>query len=83
MTFIIPDAAKGTPGATVMFRATLTATTNQYLADKLPVTGLVKIGERDIHGNCIRLLFRPDAEDGSVSTFVMVPNAVFEFASTA
>lgn len=71
--------ASGIPGAAVAFRATLTATTNEYLRDRLPLDGLVQIGERTIYGECRRLLFMP--LDNTPTSFVSVPNARFEFAS--
>lgn len=77
----VPEFATGIPGATVAFRATLTATTNEYLVDRLPLTGLVKIGERDIRGNCSRVQFMPDAEPGKHTSFVAVPGAEFTFES--
>lgn len=76
----IPAHAVGIPGASVAFRATLTATSNKYLADRLPCEGLVQIGERDIHGNCTRVQFMPLDGEGHTS-FVSVPDAQFEFGS--
>lgn len=76
----IPDHAKGIPGASVAFRVTLTATSNKYLADRLPCEGLVQIGERDINGNCTRVQFMPLDGEGHTS-FVSVPDAEFTFRS--
>lgn len=77
----IPEFAQGIPGAQVAFRATLTATTNKYLAPHLPLDGLVDIGERDIHGNCTRVLFMPEVSEGQLTSFVSVPDAEFTFRS--
>lgn len=77
----VPDFATGIPAATVAFRATLTATSNPYLSDRLPLGGLVRIGERDVRGNCTRVEFLPDPEQGRSTSFVAVPDARFEFSS--
>lgn len=79
-TIEIPAHAVGIPAATVSFRATLTATSNPFLIDRLPCEGLVAIGERDIHGNCTRVQFMPLDQDGTTS-FVAVPDAEFTFGS--
>lgn len=52
--------ATGIPGATVAFRATLVGTSNAYLAEGLPRTGLVRIHERDVYGRPMMLTFLPD-----------------------
>lgn len=77
----IPRQAIGIPAASVAFRVTLTATSNKYLADRLPCDGLVQIGERDIHGNCIRAQFMPLDRDDHLTSFVSVPDAQFTFGS--
>lgn len=77
----VPDFARGIPGAQVAFRATLTATSNEYLAPRLPLDGLVQIGERSIHGDCTRVQFMPDPEPGKLTSFVAVPDAEFTFRS--
>lgn len=64
------------------FRATLTATTNEYLADRLPCQGYVQVVERNIYGEVSRALFMPDPGDGPYTSFVEVPHARFEFRST-
>lgn len=69
--------ATGIPMATVAFRVTLTHTTNEYLKDRLPLHGLVKIHERDIYGRCQFVTFMPDPEPGKYATFVEVPEAEF------
>lgn len=76
-----PEWAVGIPRASVAFRATLTATSNKYLRDEVPVEGLVQIGERDVDGNCVRVQFLADVPEGKHSTWVAVPDAVFEFRS--
>lgn len=76
---IVPSFAVGIPGATVAFRATLTATTNTYLAKRLPLVGLVQIHERTIDGQCTFVTFMPDPEPGKHTSFVAVPNAEFTF----
>lgn len=76
---MIPDHAVGIPGALVAFRATLTATSNPFLRERLPIDGLVQIGERDIHGNCTRVQFMP--LDREQTSFVAVPDAAFTFKS--
>ena len=81
MSTFVPEFAVGIPRGTVAFRATLTATSNKYLADHLPVEGFVQIGERDVHGNCTRVLFMPDCPPGERTSFVSVPDAKFEFTS--
>lgn len=68
---IIPTDAVGIPGATVSFRATLTATSNRYLADRLPLDGFVRIGERTVDGQCSTLLFMPIESDGSPKAWAM------------
>ena len=75
-----PEHAIGIPNGVVSFRATLTATTNKYLQDRLPCVGLVQIGERDIHGRCIRTSFMPLDREGHTS-FVQVPDAEYTFGS--
>lgn len=77
---IIPPHAKGIPGARVAFRAVLTATSNEYLADRLPCEGLVEIGERDVSGHCTRVQFMPLDGDRPAS-FVAAPDAQFIFGS--
>lgn len=79
-TAVIPAQAVGIPSGIVAFRATLTATSNSYLADRLPCEGIVQIGERDIHGNCMSVLFMPLDREG-VTSFVSVPDAQFTFGS--
>lgn len=71
----------GIPGATVAFAATLTATSNEYLAPHLPARGLVQIGERSIFGDCIRVQFAREIEPGIWSAFVACPDAEFTFTS--
>lgn len=71
----------GIPGAVVAFSATLTATSNEYLAPHLPIRGLVQIGERDVNGNCIRVQFAREVEPGIWSAFVACPDAEFMFES--
>lgn len=74
-----PASAVGIPGATVSLRATLTATSNPFLRERLPLDGFVAIGERDIHGNCTRVTFMP--LDRMTTSFVAVPDATFTFKS--
>jgi hypothetical protein len=76
----VPESAKGIPEATVSFRATLTATSNKYLVDRLPLEGFVAIHERSIHGECQFVTFMPDPEQpGGLTCFVSVPDAEFTF----
>lgn len=75
----LPEFATGIPGATVAFRATLTATTNPYLVNRLPLDGLVKIHERTVDGECMFLTFMP--LDRGISTFVQVDGAEFTFGT--
>jgi hypothetical protein len=77
----LPPDAVGIPSGTVSFRATLTATSNPYLADRLPCDGLVRIGERDVHGRCTRVTFMPLDAVARRSSFVAVPDAEFHFNS--
>ena len=67
----------------VTFRAVLTATSNEYLAPRLPLTGYVKIVEFDNRGGVqpSGALFMPDREDGGFTSFVHVPDARFEFGT--
>lgn len=73
----------GTPPATVRFRAVLTATSNPYLVDRLPVAGYVDIHEFDVHGGVQPhgAMFAPDSEDGTPAPFVVVEDARFEFGT--
>lgn len=75
----LPAHAVGIPGATVSFRASLTATSNPFLRDRLPIEGLVQIGERGVDGSCTRVLFMP--LDRDPTSFVSVPDAEFTFRS--
>lgn len=77
----IPPGAAGTPPE-APFRATLTETTNPYLRDRLPLQGYVKVISRDIYGNVLHTRFMPDPKtlDG-LTSFVVVPNARYEFGS--
>lgn len=71
--------AVGIPASSVAFRATLTATSNSYLVDRLPLDGLVLIHERDVVGGCQFVTFMPDPVEGGTTSFVAVPDAVFTF----
>lgn len=73
----VKKIATGIPGASVAFRATLTATTNKYLAPRLPLEGLVQIHERSVAGECQFVTFMPEVEGVGYTTFVAVPNAEF------
>lgn len=69
--------------AGIQFRAILTETSNPYLAERLPLTGYVRIVEFDVDG-CVQphgALFMPDAEDGGMTSFVRVADARFEFST--
>lgn len=61
------------------FRATLTKTTNQYLAPRLPLEGVVQIVETGVSHQVIRTLFMPDPEPGNYTSFVSVPDAEYTF----
>jgi len=79
---LVPERASiGIVGMT--FRAVLTATTNPYLADRLPLTGYVSIHETDIFGGVQPngVTFMPDAPEGEHTSFVAVPDARFEFGT--
>ncbi len=69
--------ATGIPDATIAFRVTLTHTTNEYLAPRLPLNGLVKIHERDVFGRCQFVTFMPDPAPGENTSFVEVREAEF------
>lgn len=73
----VPEDATGIPAAGVSFRATLTATSNTYLADRLPLDGFIRIHERATTGECQFVTFMPDPEEGHHTSFVEVPHAEF------
>jgi hypothetical protein len=74
--------ATGIPGATVAFRATLVGTSNPYLADRLPLGGLVRIHERDVYGRPMMLTFLPDPVDPAGPTsWVSVADAELAFGT--
>lgn len=77
----IDPQSVGIPTTSVPFRAVLTATSNPYLTDRLPLTGYVKVLERDIYGGVQPggLLFMPDPEPGKRTSYVEVRDAVVEF----
>jgi len=80
----VPEGTlRGTPPCQIIFRAILTATSNPYLADRLPLTGYVSIHEFDVDGGVQPhgATFMPDPEEGGHTSFVVVEDARFEFTT--
>lgn len=59
---------------------TLTATSNPYLIDRLPLEGIIELNEVSLDGHLMgATTFRVRNEDGSLTAPVMVFNAEFEY----
>ena len=77
-TTVVPEGVStGTSGVT--FRATLTRTSNPYLAHRVPLTGYIRIHEFSTTGEIQPngVTFMPDAKDGTHTSFVSVKDATF------
>lgn len=72
-----PDGGTGIQGASLA--VTLTSTSNPYLAEELPVDGVLILHEINLNGFISIATFRRRAEDGSLGPSVTVSDAEFEY----
>ncbi|MBM4574929.1 hypothetical protein GS896_25520 [Rhodococcus hoagii] len=69
----------GTGIVHINLNVTLTGTTNQYLAPRLPLDGLLEITETSRFGDIVTAVFRERRADGTLTGPAHVEKPTFEY----